>query len=110
MDKFPPAIKPVRCGVYMVGDFFAFWSGEFWGCEAGSPDSAMQVAHIKAAKQEKSWSGLTVEWYAEQSHRLMLQEIRRQIDYEMMEDVKRAQLAREQAIQHKRDYAGRIIG
>ncbi len=86
---FPGCVSPVRAGVYQVSGGFAFWSGEYWGCVGNSPDAAMEVAHIHSMRQNISWSGLSVDQYAERCHRIAILEMRRKVEYEFMLDTQR---------------------
>ena len=99
MDKtwFEYPVSPARAGVYQLHEGgFCFWSGEYWGCIGSSPENAMQIAHIPAQRQEKTWSGLTVEQYAEACHRIAIIEIRRSVEAEFMRDVERMQRIRKE--------------
>ena len=58
---FPPAVKPVRRGVYET-EFcgvpgFSRWTGEKWANQAGSPSRALEQ-HVAGAWQAKGWRGL----------------------------------------------------
>lgn len=67
---FPPHIKPVRVGVYLVGRFnapfdpkdraqrFAFWNGRRWSAYRSSVADAQRHRGIAAAYQAKHWRGL----------------------------------------------------
>lgn len=93
---FEGGVSPARAGVYQVPDGFCFWTGAFWGCTGSSPENAMQVAHIPAQLQQKTWSGLSVEQYAEACHRISMIEIRRSVEAELMRDVERMNRIRQE--------------
>lgn len=94
---FKCPVRPERAGVYqLLEGGFSFWSGEYWGCIGSSPENAMQIAHIPAQSQKKTWSGMTVEEYAEACHRIAIIEIRRSVEAEFMRDAERMQRIRQE--------------
>ena len=65
---FPADVKPVRVGVYEIHTnsweaYYAYWSGQKWGCVADHPTAArwQDNAFLDGAFQRKIWRGFTEE-------------------------------------------------
>ncbi len=57
---FPSEIKPVHKGVYQTlnDNYYAYWSGKFWGWTVHSVASAAACRTPRGANQLKTWRGL----------------------------------------------------
>ena len=65
-DWFPPAITPVRPGVYdvsrekqFIAPWYSYWNGQYWTEGDLSPESCMN--RLKQPAGLRSWRGLAEE-------------------------------------------------